>query len=203
MIKKNNKKIEDLDEVVDKLNEYFVNVGPNLAKEIELTDISEHIAYVNRNLTSFFRTPVNEKEILKVVRNFNSKNSANCEGLDMTLIKSVINQIVEPIKYICNLSFLNSKFPAKMKTAKVIPIFKSGNKHLFVNYRPISLLPQFSKILEKPFTNRLDSFINKCSLLNDSQYGFRNGRSIESKNKLLCTKSETVLYILQVNNVTL
>ncbi len=64
-----------------------------------------------------------------------------------------------------------------MKTAKVIPMYKTGNKHHFTNYRPISLLPQFSKILEKLFNNRLCKFIDKHKLLTDSQYGFRANRS--------------------------
>ncbi len=64
-----------------------------------------------------------------------------------------------------------------MKIAKVIPLFKTGDKHLFTNYRPVSLLPQFSKILEKVFNNRLDNFIEKHNLLSDNQYGFRSNRS--------------------------
>ena len=64
-----------------------------------------------------------------------------------------------------------------MKIARVIPIFKGGEKNVFTNYRPVSLLPQFSKILEKLFDKRLESFINKNNLLSDSQYGFRRGRS--------------------------
>ena len=64
-----------------------------------------------------------------------------------------------------------------MKIAKVIPIHKSGDIHSFSNFRPISLLPQFSKNLEKLFVNRLDNFIEKHNLLNEHQYGFRSKRS--------------------------
>lgn len=64
-----------------------------------------------------------------------------------------------------------------MKTAKVIPIYKSAERNQFTNYRPISLLPQFSKILEKLFVHRLNNFIEKYNLLSDSQYGFRTKRS--------------------------
>lgn len=77
--------------------------------------------------------------------------------------------------YICNKSFQTGIFPDKMKTAKVIPIYKNGDKQFVSNYRPVSLLPQFSKILEKLFVKRLDSFKN--DLLNDHQYGFRSNRS--------------------------
>lgn len=64
-----------------------------------------------------------------------------------------------------------------MKTAKVIPLFKNGDKHEFTSYRPVSMLSQFSKVLEKLYAQRLDSFIEKNNLLSESQYGFRNNRS--------------------------
>ncbi len=68
-------------------------------------------------------------------------------------------------------------FPDKMKIAKVVPIYKSGDMHVVSNYRAIALLSQFSKILEKLFVNRLDGFIEKYSLLSDHQYGFRSQHS--------------------------
>ncbi len=64
-----------------------------------------------------------------------------------------------------------------MKIAKVIPLYKTGNKHQFTNYRPVLLLSQFSKILEKLFNNRLDKVIDKYKLLTESQYGFRSNRA--------------------------
>lgn len=89
----------------------------------------------------------------------------------------MIEEISEPLTHIANLSFQLGKFPAKMKVAKVIPLYKTGDKHLFTNYRPVSILPQFSKILEKLFTERLDNFIETHKLLDESQYGFRTNRS--------------------------
>ncbi len=91
----------------------------------------------------------------------------------MSLIKSVIEHIVKPFTHICNQSFLTGTFPSNMKTAKVIPFFKNGDRHRFFNYRPISLLSQFSKI----FVHRLDNFIDKHRLLSDHQYGFKSNRS--------------------------
>ena len=95
----------------------------------------------------------------------------------MTLLKRVIIEVADPLTYICNLSLKTGTFPSQMKMAKVIPVYKAGDKHLYTNYRPISLLSQFSKILEKIFAARLDSFIDKHNILIDSQYGFRSGRS--------------------------
>ena len=60
-----------------------------------------------------------------------------------------------------------------MKIARVIPIFKTDDVQEFSNYRPISILPQFSKILEKIFHSRLTSFLNDKQILCEGQYGFR------------------------------
>ena len=95
----------------------------------------------------------------------------------MVIVQNVIGDIVKPFTYICNMSFVQGVFPDQMKVAKVIPLFKSGQKNVFTNYRPVSLLPQFSKILEKLFDKRLDAFIDKYELLSNSQYGFRSNRS--------------------------
>lgn len=94
----------------------------------------------------------------------------------MMIIKETINYVIKPFTYICNQSFSMGTFPSKMKIAKVVPIYKNGNKHFFNNYRPISLLPQFSKISEKLFVVRLDNFLDKFNLINE-QYGFRANRS--------------------------
>ncbi len=64
-----------------------------------------------------------------------------------------------------------------MKLAKIIPIFKSGLKPEFNNYRPISMLSQFSKILEKLYNKRLEQFVDKNNVLSNSQYGFRSSMS--------------------------
>ena len=64
-----------------------------------------------------------------------------------------------------------------MKIARVIPLFKNGNANDFTNYRPISLLSQFSKIFEKIFHNRMMSFIEEKNILYESQYGFRKNMS--------------------------
>ena len=67
-----------------------------------------------------------------------------------------------------------------MKIAKVIPVFKTGKKNILSNYRPISVLSQFSKILEKLFDKRLKNFLKKHNILSENQYGFQCGKSTES-----------------------
>ena len=95
----------------------------------------------------------------------------------MSLVKLVIPYIVKPLKHIFNNSLQKGVFPDSMKIARVIPIFKTGGVQEFSNYRPISILPQFSKILEKIFHSRLTSFLNDKQLLDEGQYGFRKKHS--------------------------
>ena len=69
--------------------------------------------------------------------------STDCNDLNMSMVKNIIDHIVKPLKHICNVSFNTGIFPNQMKTAKVILIFKSGEKDVFTNHIHISLLPQF------------------------------------------------------------
>lgn len=172
----NNKIIKDRNEVAEGFNNFFVNVGPNLAREIIPPQRSDQ-HFDERNTETFFLRSTDKHEIIDTVRTFKNKKSTDWNDIDMALIKTVINSIADPLVHICNLSFKTGSFPCQMKIAKVIPIHKEGDKHLCTNYRPVSLLSQFSKILERLFSARMDSFIEKHNVLTDSQYGFRSSRS--------------------------
>ncbi len=171
--------INKMNDIVNEFNEYFVNIGSNLAKVIVEQRTGDRIDETNisSNDYSMFIRGVDEKEILDIVNNCKNKYSTDCNDIDMSLIKSIIEHVVKPFTHICNQSFLTGIFPSNMKTAKVIPIFKNGDRHCFSNYRPISLLSQFSKILEKIFVRRIDNFIDKHKWLSDHQFGFRTNRS--------------------------
>ena len=128
-------------------------------------------------LNSMYLNEVTETELVKVLSTCNHKHSCDVNDLNMYVVKSTFLSIIQPFKYICNLSFNTGVFPSEMTIAKIVPLFKSGDDCTFTNYRPVSLLPQFSKILEKLFYKRLTDFVEKGNILSDSQYGFRNARS--------------------------
>ena len=177
--KNKNKIMENPKEIANEFNNFFVNVGPNLANEIEEPREKDGLdeKLINLNPHSIFISSVNQQEILQIVNKFKNKKSTDHTDIDMMIVKNIIETVVSPFTHICNLSFETGIFPEKMKTAKVIPIFKCGDKQELTNYRPISLLSQFSKILEKLFVERLDNFIEKHHLLSNHQYGFRANRS--------------------------
>ena len=83
----------------------------------------------------------------------------------MYVISKVIVSIAKPLAHIFNSSFSCGVFPDHMKIAKSIPIFKNGQKTDCTNYRPISILSQFSKILEKLFNLRLEKIQDANKIL--------------------------------------
>lgn len=174
-ITKNNVDIYGKKEIANEFNDFFIDIGPRLAQNIPIQNIDEGI--IPNNINSIFLNPVQAGEILSIVQKFANKTSNDYIDLNMTLIKQTIDVIVEPFLHICNLSLTTGEFPDQMKVAKVIPLFKKANTNDVSNYRPISLLPQFSKILEKIFLNRLHIFIERHAILSNCQYGFRSKHS--------------------------
>ena len=80
-----------------------------------------------------------------------SRKTCDVNGISMCLLKKIFLGIVQPLKYVCNLSLNTGVFPDDMKIERVISLFKAGNKNVFSYYRPVSILPQISKISENPF----------------------------------------------------
>ncbi|ELU14069.1 hypothetical protein CAPTEDRAFT_40145, partial [Capitella teleta] len=88
-------------------------------------------------------------KVEKIITSLNTKHSTGHDDISTVLIKSLKTSIVQPITLIANQMIKTSTFPDRLKIAKIKPIHKKGDTHLPGNYRPISLLPSISKILEK------------------------------------------------------
>ena len=106
-----------------------------------------------------------------------NKSSYGPDNISSKLLKKILPIVVNPLCHLFNLSFQTGYIPIQLKTAKVVPIFKSGDKHKFTNYRPISLLSSISKLLEKLVAKQMAGYLNKHKLLYKHQYGFRKGHS--------------------------
>ena len=74
---------------------------------------------------------------------------AGWDDLRPRIMKFIQSCIKRPLAHICNRSFITGIFPSELKIANVVPIFKSGDDMVFSNYRPVSVLPVLSKILER------------------------------------------------------
>ena len=129
---------------------FFVNVGPNLANNIRTSsNIHVYDFMKDKSEKSMFVEDVTTNKIIKIVSNFKNKSSCDVNGISMNIVKKVFIAVLKPFKYICNLSLNKGVFPKDMKIARVIPLYKAGDKNVFTNYRPVSILSQFSKNIRK------------------------------------------------------
>ena len=159
--------------------EFFTNIGPNLAKMIPSSTSSFRSFLSGSFINSIFLEPTTEHEISEICASFRTGTSAGFDQVTMDVVKQTINLIIAPLTHIMNLSLRSGLVPEQMKVARVIPLFKLGTLSLFTNYRPVSVLPAFSKFLERIVYKRLDSFLNRCmyKILSCNQYGFRKNHS--------------------------
>ncbi len=170
----NNNVITDTKTIANEFCTYFANVGKKYAEAIPNSRNSpNHYLGTSPNTKSLFLGPTDPNEIKKLIMSFKPKKSAGDDGITMQLLRWVSDSCSGPVATLINMSLEQGIFPCAMKLAKVIPIFKAKSKEQFANYRPISLLSNISKILEKVVHKRLYSFIEKHDILYDRQYGFR------------------------------
>lgn len=159
-------------------NEYFSSIGATLAESMGTVNLENvNLSMPIRNKYSLFLNPTSTDEIYREIKSSKGKYSTDFNDFNMYIIKQINNEISPLLTIIFNKSLSSGIFPNILKRSKVIPLYKSGDKSKTSNYRPISLLPQLSKILEKIIKSRLLTFINKYNIISDSQYGFRQNTS--------------------------
>ena len=168
--------INDKNEISDKFNKFFVNVGASLAAAIAPSNNNPLEYMKNDTSITFQNTPVTEREMENILMHLKD-SSSGWDELRPNVMKTIKKSIIFPIMYITNLSFQTGVFPRELKIANVVPILKAGDEMVFTNYRPVSVLPVFSKILERLMYNRLIEYINENKLLYKYQFGFQKGKS--------------------------
>ena len=131
----NNVKTSDKIVISNGFNKYFVNVGATLANSIPRSDKSP-MSYINQNIMdTFYTIPTTNKEMKKIIANFKD-SAAGWDILKPCITTRKIRQFfATPLVHICNLSFIKGVFTNELKLAKIVPIFKQGNRELFQNYR--------------------------------------------------------------------
>ena len=175
----NNHSVSDKPTMCQIFNDYFVNIGYNLTKDLQSSS-NDFTKYLKRNECSAYFKPITCKEIIDIVCNMKNDTSAGFDGVTVKIIKRVIHLICIPLCNIFNMSMTEGIFPEKLKIAKVVPVYKNGSYDEITNYRPISVLCIFSKIIERCFYNRLSCFLTQCNIISENQYGFREGHSTSS-----------------------
>ena len=174
--------------MANSFNEFFTRMPAEIVNEIPPIDpenTPDFAKYFFKNredesdtpLFSFSNTPITPQEIVDDTKKLQPKLSQDMNGLSLHFLMNIIDVISLPLVHIFSCSLNNGYVPLQLKIAKVIPIFKSGDRQIMDNYRPISLLSNFSKILEKIVSFRLTSFLDHNSLISRFQFGFRKAHS--------------------------
>ena len=134
-------------------------------------------ALEDKNKYSFFISPTTPSEIYNIIDKNTSKYSTDIFNMNTILFKYINDEISPILSLLFNRCINEGLFPDEFKKAKIKPLYKSGSKNDMLNFRPISILPQISKYFEKIIKFRLVDFLNKYSIIDKLQYGFRKNMS--------------------------
>ena len=147
----NNYKISDSTEIAEHFNKYFCDIGKALvADKVDSSNSYDYRSYLSDPISSsmFFR-PTFDNEIINIINQLDSCKSCGSDGISAKFVILAVYFIAPYLTILCNGCLSFGLFPSCLKTAKVIPIFKSGDKNNLLNYRPTSLLPILFRIVEK------------------------------------------------------
>jgi len=172
--------------IEDAFNKYFSSIVDKT--NTHSTGIKNHgklsadnylVQQVGDSLSPLVFKPTSTREIISIIKSLSTKNSFGYEEISTKILKISTNFICSPLTYIFNKSVYTGIFPERLKYSIVKPFHKKGTKTDPTNYRPISMLTAFSKVLEKVLYNRLLDYLNSNNLLNSQQFRFRKRLSTD------------------------
>ena len=194
--------IEGPCEIKNSLASYFASVGEKTVKGLGGSAISlaqdQHLKFMGPPcLKSIVIKLVLESEVARHIQGLKVASPSGPDYISTKAVQAIFPSILGPITKLFNMSFEKGKFPRSLKTARVIALFKGGNKSDPSNYRPISLLSVFSKIFEKPmlfkYEKRLTRFLQSNEFLHSHQFGFRSKHTTEQACTTLISFLHTAL----------
>lgn len=130
----------------------------------------------------------NPGEVLNLINNLALNKPSDLSGISPKLIKIGSSVLANPLAQIFNKSFVEGIFPDNLKVAKVFPVHKGESITVMSNYRPISILPIISKLLETLMQARLMDFITRSNIIYELQFGFQKNKSTEKAVLSICAK---------------
>lgn len=182
----NKQMVTNAEEIAESFNTFFNEIAQNICDKIPQAE-KQYTEYFSTGCPkSFFIHPITKEDLINNANKLKSKTSSGIDNISTKLLKETIPEIAAPLVHIFNRSFASGIVPDELKIAKIIPIHKGGDKKQLNNYRPISLLPSHSKLMEKIICTQLLNFLENNNVLYEHQYGFRKKRStIQPITKLL------------------
>ena len=160
-------------DIVNTFNNYFVSIAETTKKIVKFSQkhFSDYLS--NESSSTIFLQPTDKEEVANIISSLNSNKASGPNSIPYRILFFLKNDISKQLTDLFNLSFMTGVFPSVLKTAKVVPVFKKDSKLDYSNYRPISLLSNIEKILEKLMYKRLYTFLNNNNIIYNLQFGFR------------------------------
>ena len=170
--------IVDNEKIANSFNNYFANIGTNLASTISNDQTETYTQYLQTPsaISCIFRH-ITEEETITIIDKMENKSSSGYDGISNKMLKYIKKEISKPLTLIINQMLDSGIFPREL--SKILPIFKQGDVNSLNNYRPISLLPAISKIFERIIYDQLYAYFDNNNILSEEQYGFRTKHSTE------------------------
>ena len=164
-------------DIANILNNYFSFVA-DIAKQ-NIKYIHKHYSdYLNNQCNnSIFIQPTDSEEIANIISTLNMNKSSGPNSIPYKILNLLKKDISKQLADLFNLSLSSGVFPSLLKIAKVVPVHKKDSKLDCRNYRPISLLSNIEKILEKLMYKRVYQFLTENNIIYDLQFGFRQNSS--------------------------
>ncbi len=143
-----NSEVTNRQSIVNAFNDYFTNIGSNVAKSKPLVNTTPFQYMPNTLCNSFVLFPITPHEIIDEINNLDLSKSVGPFSVPIKLLKIIKHFLAEPLALLYNCSFATGVVPDKFKIARVVPIHKKEDRVVISNYCPISLLSIFNKLLE-------------------------------------------------------
>ena len=176
--------VDDLADIADTFNEHFSTIGTRMASnappcELEADD-NTHFPVPDSLADKCLLPDITEEYVRKQISSMSVRKASGPDGISVQMIKIESPYITKSLTHIFNLSIRCEQYPKEWKHALVTPIHKGGDKCNATNYRPISILPIISKILERWVHSKVYSYLDVCNLIPSCQSGFRPLHSTET-----------------------
>ena len=159
-------------DIANTFNNYFASIAETSKKIIKYSHkhFSDYLS--NKNSSTILLQPTDKEEIANIISSLSSNKASGPNSIPYRKLFLLKNEILKQLADLFNLSFMTGVFPSVLKTAKVVSVFKKDSKLNYSNYRPISLLSNIEKILEKLMYKRLYTFLDNKNIIYDLQFGF-------------------------------
>ena len=183
----NDKTISNKKDIAETINKFFVDIPKKIESKIKQSK-KDFKQYLGDPSPDIFPNQTNPKEVELKISSLKNNKANGPNSLPTKVMKECQKEISIPLSLIINLSFSTGIFPNRMKLANIFPIHKGDDKDNCNNYRPIALLSNISKIIEKLVHARLYFYLERNNILYQHQYGFRLNHS--TTHALIATTEE-------------